>query len=165
MQAPIKSKITQGFLERILKMEKSFTFETIFYIFLGICVGLLMWGRDTSGLFFFWVIGLFGIITFFIYWSAFRTSDIVNRTIVQLELTDDEVIFTTANFTLFSFYTKKEIKLTVKKNELNLKVTYYPLEKVFNYNGRVLKVMLYEKELYLLNGFFDQELHEILKGI
>lgn len=102
---------------------------------------------------------------YYMYVTTVRKNLIINRIIIEIVASDNEITFITPEVKLFHLFRKKSTSLILKKNEINLNTVDFPLKKTFKYTGKILGINNNFKDDYILLDFFAGPLPDGIENI
>lgn len=153
-----RSKAVSVLTDRIKKEEKTSKYVFLYGIFMLAMIGISMYYRDSNSFFRFDIIVLILVGALFIYIAIIRRGQNINSIITEIIREGDTFEFKTAGFDVLLFFKLKSIKFKMNNKDLKIDTSYYPLEKLFEVNGKVLKVVHDKKEFYIISQYFDEDI-------
>ena len=100
---------------------------------------------------------------YYVYVTNIQKNMTVNRTVIQIESSNDDLTFMTPEVKLLYIISRRSVFFKINKNELNLVATEFPLKKTFRYDGKVFSVNSNSVQYYILVDYFESGLENLSK--
>lgn len=158
----VKSKATSALTDRIKKEEKTSKYIFLYGLFMFSMIGISMHYRDGNSFFGFDIAVLAIIFALFIYVAIIRRGQNINSIITEIVEDGGRLIFQTASFNVF-FFNFKSLNIQKSIDGLDISPSYYPLEKLFAVNDKVLKIAIDGRNFYILSQYFEIDINHTIK--
>lgn len=156
-----------GLTTSINSLTKKLTYNFLYSLFIFILFVLLLYEKNKSFdvVFFVCVLLLFVSLAFIQYSQIVMKGAIVNKTAMEVQINDDEIIIKTIPFKVLFWIDRPAIELKFKLNQLRINKIPYKLKEIYDLKDYVIEISNRTEHALIILDYFEKALYMKLQEI